>query len=101
MIRTRRDSAAVRKLPVCRIPAASRAAAVDAIPAWPLSAEWFEAVSQTSHPVHLMAAASSFGLLKIGYPVGAPAPMGVSTWQMARAARRTIGLTPASRGRKS
>ena len=36
------------------------------MPAWPLSTEWFEAVSQTSHPVHLMAAASSFGLLKIG-----------------------------------
>ena len=71
------------------------------MPNWPRSTECVAAVEQSCHPVHLMAAASSTGALKIGYPASGPAPIGVSTWQMARAALLMMGRIWANIGRKS
>ena len=75
----RRDSTADRAEPVWRMPARSSQRIVEATPKWPRSTVWFEAVSQTSQPVHRIASASAGGALKIGYVEGAPAPIGCST----------------------
>jgi hypothetical protein len=74
---------------------------VAATPNCPLSSVWFDAVSQASHPVHAIARASSAGAFRRGKGEGAPAPIGISTWQSASAARRTIGRIRAKNGRKS
>ena len=59
-------SAGSRAEPVCRRPAASRAASVRSMPAAPRSNVWFDAVVQASKPVSTSAGTISGGTEKAG-----------------------------------
>src|SRR4051812_5887756 len=99
----RAPSALLRAVPAWATWFASRASSVLVTPVTPLSIEWFEAVEQPSYPAQATASASSWGVLKTGYPLMfvSSAESGVSMWQRARSAPAISARTLVSIGVKS